>query len=133
MHSDAIEAGRRPADDAAAFDSIEQLMSPEVIEKSYHYGQVGIRMQKRLPLKQPYETKLHNLMVRLSQRIKKKVDKYMLIGNKKKLRQYLREEWAIIGMLRHGYEFQTVLQMHLRNIRLDLVPTHYDYPEFYKF
>ena len=131
MHSDAIEAGRKPADDAAGLNSIEQLMSPEVIEKSYHYGQVGIRMQKRLPLKRDREMRLQNTMVRLYRRIKKKVDKYIRIGNKSKLRKYLREEWAIIGMLRHGYEFQTVLQIHMRNTRLDLVPTHYDYPEFY--
>ena len=72
-------------------------------------------------------------MIKLSQRIKNKIDRHIQNGNIKKVRKYLREEWAVIGMLRHGYEFQTVLQIHLRNVRLDLVPTHYDYPEFYKF
>ena len=55
MYADVIEAGRRPADDAAATNPIEQLMSPEIMEKSYSYGQVGIRMQKRLLMKEPYE------------------------------------------------------------------------------
>ena len=69
----------------------------------------------------------------LKQRIEQKVVYYTHRRNSEKLRKYLREKWAIIGMLDHNFEFQTVVHVHARFVRLDIVPTHYDYPEFYLF
>ena len=46
---------------------------------------------------------------------------------------YLREKWAIVGMMEKGLEFQTLLKLHEKFKELDLLPTHYDYPEFYRF
>ena len=110
-------------------------MSPdkERDERAYGYGIVGQRMQRRMPLKQPYEQMLQAHMVKLRHRIEKKVRKYKRNGNEEKLRKYLREKWAIEGMQVKGFEFQTVLVVHDRFVRLDLVPTHYNYPDFYRF
>ena len=41
--------------------------------------------------------------------------------------------WAIIAMKENGFEFATVLEVHEKYLRLDLVPTHYNYPEFYRY
>ena len=111
------------------------FMSPdkERDERAYGYGIVGQRMQRRMPLKQPYEQMLQAHMVKLRHRIEKKVRKYKRNGNEEKLRKYLREKWAIEGMQVKGFEFQTVLVVHDRFVRLDLVPTHYNYPDFYRF
>ena len=79
LFTDAIDAELVLARDAAATD--ESLMSPEVEEKSYAYGHVGVRMQKRIPLKQPYEQMLQGHMVKLKSRIEKKVRKYTRNGN----------------------------------------------------
>ena len=110
-------------------------MSPdkERDERAYGYGIVGQRMQRRMPLKQPYEQMLQAHMVKLRHRIEKKVRKYKRNGNEEKLRKYLREKWAIEGMQDKGFEFQTVLMVHDRYVRLDLVPTHYNFPDFYRF
>ena len=51
----------------------------------------------------------------------------------KMLRKYERELWAIIGMKEHNFEYQSVLAVYDRYVKLDLVPTHYNYPEFYRF
>ena len=51
----------------------------------------------------------------------------------KMLRKYERELWAIIGMKEHNFEYQSVLTVYDRYVKLDLVPTHYNYPEFYRF
>ena len=53
--------------------------------------------------------------------------------NEKMQRKYERELWAIIGMKEHNFEFKTVLTVYDRFVKLDLVPTHYNYPEFYRF
>ena len=49
------------------------------------------------------------------------------------MRKYEREQWAVIGMREHNYEFKVVLEVFDRYDKLDLVPTHYNYPEFYRF
>ena len=41
--------------------------------------------------------------------------------------------WAIIAMKDKGFEFQTVLHVLERFVRLDMVPTHYNYPEFFQY
>ena len=51
----------------------------------------------------------------------------------KQIRKYERELWAVIGMEDHNYEFKCVLVVYDRFVHLDLVPTHYNYPEFYRF
>ena len=72
-------------------------------------------------------------MLLLKQRIERKVTFYTGHRNPEKQRKYLREKWAIIGMYDHNFEFQTVIHVHAKFVRLDIVPTHYDYPEFYLF
>ena len=72
-------------------------------------------------------------MLLLKQLIYRKVEHYTQIGNSEKLRKYLREKWAVIGMYDHNLEFQPVLHVLSRFVRLDLVPAHYNYPEFYIF
>ena len=49
MYADAVNAELEPG--AAAVPDYSLLMSEEVAEKSYAYGNVGVRMQKRIPLK----------------------------------------------------------------------------------
>ena len=90
-------------------------------------------MQKRMPLREPYEEMLQGHMRKLQRRLDRKVNKYTRKGDQKKLRQYQREKWALEGMKDRGFEFQTVLQVHERFVRLDLVPTHYNYPEFFLY
>ena len=51
----------------------------------------------------------------------------------KQLRKYEREQWAVIGMNEQNFEFKCVLAVYDRFVKLDLVPTHYNYPEFYRF
>ena len=72
-------------------------------------------------------------MVKLHGKIERKVRKYTASGDRVKLRKYLREKWAIEGMKTRGLEFQTVLIVHERFVRLDLVPTHYNFPEFMRY
>ena len=69
----------------------------------------------------------------MKERIEGRVNKYTQQDNKVKLRMYLREKWAIVGMMEKGLEFQTLLKLHEKFKELDLLPTHYDYPEFYRF
>ena len=81
LFADAINAMLlEPGMDEAEVDDTA-LMSPEDEEKSYGYGHVGVRMQKRIPLKQPYEQMLQGHMVKLKSRIEKKVKKYTRNGN----------------------------------------------------
>ena len=54
MLVDAIEADGELDLEEMEADLVSQ-MSEEVVDKSYAYGNVGVRMQKRLPLRQPYE------------------------------------------------------------------------------
>ena len=84
-------------------------------------------------MKQPFEQKLLDRMCTLKKRIQRKIVYYTANGDQIKLRKYKREKWAIIGMYNHGFEFKTVLVVHAKFVRLDLVPTHYNYPEFYLF
>ena len=49
MYADAVNAQLEPG--AEAVPDYSLLMSEEVEEKSYAYGHVGVRMQKRIPLK----------------------------------------------------------------------------------
>lgn len=72
-------------------------------------------------------------MTKLKERIRRKIIHYTKVKNSEKLRKYLREKWAMIGMQNHNFDFQTVLILHFKFIRLDMVPTHYNYPEFYMF
>ena len=72
-------------------------------------------------------------MRKLKARVDKKIEKYTNDFNEKKLRKYHRELWAINGMLVEGFEFSIVLKIFERYVELDLVPKHYDYPEFYFF
>ena len=90
-------------------------------------------MQKRVPLREPYEQMLQGHMTKLKKRIAKKLKQYEEAGDQPKLRKYQREMWAIIAMKENGFEFQTVLDVHSKYLRLDLVPTHYNYPEFYRY
>ena len=66
--------------DELDFETIEaglvSRMSGEVVDKSYAYGVVGVRMQKRLPLRQPYEQMLQDHMKRLRERIEVRLNKY---------------------------------------------------------
>ena len=81
LFADAVNAMLlEPAMEGAVVDDAE-LMSPEDEMKSYGYGHVGVRMQKRIPLKQPYEQMLQGHMVKLKSRIEKKVRKYTRNGN----------------------------------------------------
>ena len=51
----------------------------------------------------------------------------------RQLRKYEREQWAVVGMNEQNFEFKCVLEVYDRFVKLDLVPTHYNYPEFYRF
>lgn len=76
------------------------------IDSVYNFGDIGKKLQKRLPLKQPYEKKLQDHISGLRKRIQLKIEKYSLEGaDKVKLRKYQREMWAIIGMQDRGLEF----------------------------
>lgn len=94
---------------------------------------MGLKFQKRLRLPEPFEKKLQTHMKKLKMRIAKKLAKYVASCDHIKLRKYEREMWAIIGMQEHNFEFQIVLDIYDRYVRLDLVPTHYYFPEFYRF
>lgn len=72
-------------------------------------------------------------MVKLYGRIERKVRKYGRNGDQVKLRKYLREKWAIEGMKDKGLEFSTVLTVHERYVNIDLVPSHYNFPDFYRY
>ena len=52
MFEDAVAANLEDAVDEA--EELEQMTKDEP-EKSYGFGHLGDRMQKRVPLKQPYE------------------------------------------------------------------------------
>ena len=54
MFVEAIEADGE-LDYATVEADLVSQMSEEVVDKSYAYGKLGVRMQKRLPLRQPYE------------------------------------------------------------------------------
>ena len=41
--------------------------------------------------------------------------------------------WAIKGMHEEKIEFRNVVTVLKRYVKLDLVPTHYNFPEFYQF
>ena len=72
-------------------------------------------------------------MTKLKEQILRKIIYYTQVKNSEKLRKYQREKWAIIGMYDHNFEFQTVVHVHARFVRLDMVPTHYNYPDFYLY
>ena len=72
-------------------------------------------------------------MQKLKCRIDKKLKKYVLSGDNCKLRKYEREMWAIIGMKEKNFEFKIVLNIYDRYVKLDMVPKHYNFPEFYSF
>ena len=84
--NDKLEEDLRPAADEdgseADFDMMS-MMSEDVdaFDKSYGYGNVGMRMQKRIPLKMPYEEMLQKHMVKLKSRIEKKIRLYTRNGN----------------------------------------------------
>ena len=79
-------------------------MSAENDVKSYHYGAFGLRLQKRLPFKQPYEKILKDHMIKMKKRICRKIIHYTKVKNSEKLRKYLRQKWAIIGIFDHNFE-----------------------------
>ena len=54
----------------------------------YSYGMVGKIMQKRLPLKAPYEQKLEDHILKLKAKIIGKLNTYTRNGDAKKLRKY---------------------------------------------
>ena len=72
-------------------------------------------------------------MADLMKRIEAKLERYTRQGNQKCIRMYQRERWALEGMMGGGFEFQTIVLVYQKFARLDLVPTHYNYPEFYQF
>ena len=65
--------------------------------------------------------------------INNKIRKYEMNGDEARLRKYQRHKWALVGVQEHGFEFKIVYFLQKRFERLDLVPTHYNYPEFYQF
>lgn len=135
MIADAPDADNLDQDDDVMFrrDGRNQQPAISSTDKPYGYGLMGLKMQKRMPLKEPYEEMLQGHMRQLRRRIDRKVNKYIRNGDDKRLRSYRREKWALEGMQVRGFEFQTVLQVHERFVRLDLVPTHYNYPEFFLY
>ena len=98
-----VDSDDEESDEEAA-DLLKMSKEP-LVERAYGYGHVGERMQKRIPLKQPFEQMLQEHMVKLKHRIMKKIRKYTRKGNNLKLRKYQREKWAIEGMQNCGLEF----------------------------
>ena len=92
MLVNALESGdlvRLPAADASMEESTNsELLTAdvEVRDKPYSFGYVGLKMQRRLPLRQPYEQMLQRHMSDLKVRIKKKLEEFERKGDKKKLR-----------------------------------------------
>ena len=79
--TDELEEDLRPAADGdgtqADFDMMRMMSEGvDTFDKSYGYGNVGMRMQKRMPLKMPYEETLQKHMVKLKSRIDKKIRLY---------------------------------------------------------
>ena len=97
------------------------------------YGWLGNKLNRRLPLREPFEQKLKAHMVQLKKKIMKKIQRYEEEENNVKLRKYQRELWSIIGMLDENFEFQTVLAVHDLFAKIDMVPVGYNYPEFYEY
>jgi len=60
-----------------------------------------------------------------------KIEAYRKTGNFNMLRKLQREIWAFVGVQDHGLDIQTLMIIHTRYVRLDMVPTHYHFPEFY--
>ena len=74
----AVESGdldRLPA--AGSMEPTEILTADvEATEKPYAFGYVGLKMQRRLPLRQPYEQMLQGHMSDLKVRIKQKLEEF---------------------------------------------------------
>ena len=47
--------------------------------------------------------------------------------------KYQRNLWAMNGIHEKNFEFKTVIDIYTKYERLNLVPTHYDFPEFYRY
>lgn len=89
-------------------------------------------MQKRLKLSEPHEANLRANVATLKGKIRRKLRKYSAPnGDKKKLRKYMRDYWVMEGFYEQQYEFTIILSLHERFVALDLVPTHFHYPELY--
>ena len=72
-------------------------------------------------------------MGKLKRRVQRKIEKHTAAGNKRRLRVYQRNLWSITAMLDHNFEIQAVDTVVSKYKRLDLVPTGFSYPEFYRY
>ena len=49
------------------------------------------------------------------------------------IRVYKRKLWVAKAYLNHNFDLETIRLVHDRYERLDLVPNHFAYPEFFRF
>ena len=91
-------------------------------------------MQKRLKLKEPVEVKLCTSLRQMKEKFSNKLRLYESLQNTDKTRRNQLKIWAITGLLEHNLEFMSVLVVYDRYEELRLAPpTHYNFPEFYRF
>lgn len=93
-------------------------------------------MNRRSKLREPDERILKAKSAKVKKKIEAKLKKYSeLVAKDKKYvkrhRRYLREQWVIIGIHDLDLELATMMWMYERFSDLDVIPTHYYYPELY--
>jgi len=71
-------------------------------------------------------------MINLKRMVTEKLKYYEKSGNQKKIDIYRLRMWAVVGMLDENFKIESIMEIYSRYERLGLVPTHYDYPEFYR-
>lgn len=71
-------------------------------------------------------------MINLKRMVTEKLQYYNRTGNQKKIDIYKLRMWAVVGMLDENFKIESIMEIYGRYERLGLVPTHYDYPEFYR-
>ena len=69
-------------------DEILSLLSVQQPEKGFLFSEIGVKLNKRIPLIQPHEGMLQESMRKRLERIERKIKKYELTRDGVKLRKY---------------------------------------------
>ena len=95
------------------------------------FSEQNQEFHKRNKLAPAYEEKLQQHMRNAKHRIMRKIQKHQMLRREDRVKHYQREMWAINGMLEKNFDFCVILEVYNKYKRLDLVPTHFNFPEFF--
>lgn len=101
--------------------------------RKHEYSQLGFELNKRLPFScKRKELAYQENLKKIEESILQRIEQYKSKNDKKMLRHYERSLWALNATKLFNIDMKAILPLFTKFEKLDLIPTHYNYPELYQ-